>query len=151
MTERCQCGAADEWAVIHYPHRGEVAGVVCGSCGADAPGDVAAVLTAEHVLETASTSARAERREAIAEYLPDPPDWIESPEARRAWDAYQRMRGDLAGAGAAPPVVDLPQRDEERDRGRSWTWGQVAIVAWIFGFALAVWATLAAIAIEALT
>lgn len=150
MTERCACGAED-WVVLST-EQGTAEGVVCGICGADAPGDVAAVLTAEHVLETASTSAHAERLESFADALPDPPSWIESAETRRAWTAYQRMRRDMfSEAGGALPFVEFPQRDDRRDRRRSWSWGSVAIGIAAASFVVAFWAAIIAIIVEALS
>lgn len=144
MVERCACGA-DDWAVISGTFTGEVASVVCGSCGADAPGDVAAVLTAEHVLEAASIAAHDEQ-EAIAESAPDPPNWVQSPGPLTA-DAW----ADLRRRVCEPRFVELPQRDEWRDRRRSWTWGQALVAVCIIAFLIAFWAAVAAIVVEVVT
>jgi hypothetical protein len=86
-------------------------------------------------------------QEAIAESLPDPPNWVECSSERSsdAWDAYRRMRAE------ALPFVEFPQRDDRRDRRRAWTWGQALIAVWIVAFLLAFWAAVAAIVVEVLT
>jgi hypothetical protein len=128
--QACRCGG--EWIEIASFYSEVPESLVCEACGATAPPELRVVLAAERVLETASRTAHREQAAELA-----PPDWVESTEARRAWDAYQRN-----AALASNHLVDLPQRPEARDRRRVWTWGQV-VVDGVIALACVLWIILA--------